>query len=169
MYNDIVFHFAMEEAIMMRGIKATCLFIFIFTFLFSSIGLAISLDDSKYQLIKPEEDLTATMKKVILISGKAPEGMDVLIDVYGAVDLTGKNYSLSKLPDDDIYTLISSKTVRSGALGFGEEIELILGINKVVIKFNISNIPSIEKIFYRYEASQIVESLSASPVTTTAK
>lgn len=155
------------------------LFIFAIIIFISSVGFAAStnntkptvnkIDATKYQIITPEENLSATMKKIVLISGKAPEGTNIVIDVYGAIDLTGKNYSLTKLPDKDAYTLISRKTIKSGALGFGEEVELILGINKIIITFDVNGVPSVERILYRYEASQAVESLRNSPISPTAR
>lgn len=138
--------------------------------LITSVGFAADTNDlTKYQVITPEEALSATMKKAVLISGKAPEGADILIDVYGAIDLTGQKYSLTKLPDKDSYTLISSKTIKPGALGFGEEIELVLGINRIIITFDVKNAITTEKIFYRYEVSQAVGSLTDSSITNTTK
>lgn len=116
---------------------------------------ATKVDTTKYQVITPEESSSSTTKKVVLISGKAPEGTNIIIDVYGAIDLTGKNYSLAKLPKEDDYTNISSVTIKAGDVGFGEEVELILGINKIIITFDVQGVPSVEKVFYCYEKGQL--------------
>lgn len=127
------------------------------------------VDITKYQVILPEEDSIATQNKVVLISGKAPEGTSITIEVYGAIDLTGNNYSLIKLPEDDDYILVSSKTIEAGKLGFGEEIELILGINKVIIKFNVEGVPIVEKILYYFEKEQVEISLKNTLITPDSK
>lgn len=131
----------------------------------STVGFAASasnikpkVDITKYQVITPEKSSSASDKKVVLISGKAPEGTKIIIDVYGAIDLTGNNYSLEKLPGKDDYILISSKTTKSGALGFGEEVELILGVNKITVTFDVNGVPSVEKILYYYEKEQLEKS-----------
>ena len=114
------------------------------------------VDLSKYQINTPKEDSSPSNKKTVLISGNAPKDTNIVIEVYGAVDLTGKNYTLAKLPKDEDYILISSQTIESGdAGGFGEEVELIMGINKIIITFKVDGVPSEEKIIYYYEAEQI--------------
>ncbi|MCF6464432.1 hypothetical protein [Clostridium sp. Cult2] len=157
----------------------TSLVVMIIILFISTVGFAAStnntrprfdkVDITKYQVITPENDSSATTKKVVLISGKAPEGTSIVIDVYGAIDLTGKNYSLTKLPDKDAYTHISTKTIKSGAVGFGEEIELILGINKIIITFDVNEVPSVEKILYCYEVAQAVDNLRSLPISPTIK
>lgn len=135
------------------------LFVFIMIISASTFGYASNVDSSKYQVIAPEEEASASKNKVVLISGKAPEGTEVKIEVYGAIDLKGNKYSLAKLPEEEDYTLISSLDIESGALGFAEEVELISGINKIVINFNVDGISPIEKIIYHYEVQEVVESL----------
>lgn len=119
----------------------------------------IKVDKSKYQVITPSEYSSTPKKKVVLISGKAPEGTSITIEVYGAVDLTGKKYSLAKLPNKDDYILISDQTIKSGVAGFGEEVELVCGINKIIITFNVNGIPSVERILYYYEVEQVMDGL----------
>lgn len=144
--------------------------VMIIVFSISTTGFAASasktkpkVDISKYQVITPEKRSSATDNKVVLISGKAPEGTKIIIDLYGAIDLTGNNYSLTKLPAKDDYIFISSKTTKSGAVGFGEEIELILGVNKIIITFDVNGVPSVEKILYYYEKEQLGKNPGNSP------
>lgn len=135
----------------------------------SIVGYAASMrkakpkvDISKYQVSVPKEDSSSSNKKAALVSGSAPKGTSIVIDHYGAVDLTGKNYSLAKLPKDDEYVLISSQTIKSGQVGFGEEIELIMGINKIIVTFNVNGVPTVEKVIYYYEAEQLNETFNNS-------
>lgn len=152
------------------------LLVFIVIFSISTVGYATSMgkikpkvDLSKYQINTPKEDSSSSNKKIVLISGNAPKDTSVVIEVYGAVDLTGKNYTLAKLPKGGDYVFISSQTIKSGAAGgFGAEIELIRGINKIIITFNVEGVPSKEKIIYYYEAERIdkiVNNLEVLPST----
>lgn len=120
------------------------------------------VDISKYQVSVPKEDSSSSNKKTALVSGTAPKDTSIVIDHYGAVDLTGKDYSLAKLPNDDEYVLISSQTIKSGQIGFGEEIELIMGINKIIVTFNVNGVPTVEKVIYYYEAEQLNETFNDS-------
>ncbi|HSH35063.1 hypothetical protein [Schnuerera sp.] len=142
-------------------------------FSISTVGFAAPTDNkvdiTKYQVITPEESSSATNNKVILISGKAPEGTDIIIDLYGAIDLTGGKYSLTNLPKEDDYSHISSINIKSGDIGFGEEVELILGINKIIITFDVEGVPTVEKIRYYYEKEQVEKSLTNSPISPSAK
>jgi|UPI0006B4B9A0 hypothetical protein len=143
------------------------LFVFIIILSLSTNGYAVSMknakpkvDISKYQVNVPKEDSSSSNKKTVLVSGNAPKDTSIVIDLYGAVDLTGENYTLAKLPKDDEYVLISSQTIKSGPAGFGEEIELIMGINKVIVTFNVDGVPAVEKIIYYYEAEQLDEAVN---------
>jgi len=134
----------------------------------STIALADNVDSSKYQVILPKEEASAYKNKVILISGQAPVGTKISIELYGVVDLTGNKYSLINLPNKDDYTLISTADIESGPLGFAKEVELIRGINKIIVNFNVEGIDSVERIVYYYEAQQIFETLRNSSVIPTA-
>lgn len=134
----------------------------------STIALADNVDSSKYQVILPKEEASAYKNKVILISGQAPVGTKISIELYGVVDLTGNKYSLINLPNKDDYTLISTADIESGPLGFAKEVELIRGINKIIVNFNVEGIDSVERIVYYYEAHQIFETLRNSSVIPTA-
>lgn len=134
----------------------------------STVALADDVDISKYQVILPKEETSAYKNKVILISGQAPVGTKISIELYGVVDLTGNKYSLINLPNKDDYTLISTADIESGPLGFAKEVELIRGINKIIVNFNVEGIDSVERIVYYYEAHQIFETLRNSSVIPTA-
>lgn len=134
----------------------------------SSFAFADDIDSSKYQVILPKEEASAYKNKVILISGQAPVGTKISIELYGVVDLTGNKYSLINLPNKDDYTLISTSDIESGPLGFAKEVELIRGINKIIVNFNVEGIASVERIVYYYEAQQIFETLRNSSVIPTA-
>ncbi|NLX62530.1 MAG: crossover junction endodeoxyribonuclease RuvC [Tissierellia bacterium] len=116
-------------------------------------------NSSRYQVLLPEEAVSTHRNKAILISGKAPIDTSITIELYGVVDLTGNKYSLVNLPNDEDYTLISVVNTKSGPLGFAEEIELMNGINKIIIKFNVEGVAPVEKIVYYYEAQQLFDNI----------
>lgn len=90
----------------------------------------------KYQIIKPEEDMFASPNKTILVSGKAPDGTNVTIEVFGTTDMTRSNYNLENLPNEEDYIRRINETIKVGGMGlFSKEFNLILGINKIVITF----------------------------------
>lgn len=128
----------------------------------SSLSSIVHADDEsilKYQVILPEKAVTTHKNKVILVSGKAPVDTGITIELYGIIDFTGNKYSLVNLPEEEDYTLLSVVDTNSGPLGFAEEIELINGINKIVIKFNVDGVPPVEKIVYYYEAQHIFDNI----------
>lgn len=128
------------------------LFVLIVILSFSTIGYGTSMNkQNKYQVKSPEESSLLT-EKVTVVSGRAPEGTDIVIEVYGTADLTGKNYTLTKLPKEEDYLLISSETLKAGELGFAKEIKLITGINKIVVIFNVEEeIAPVGRIVYVYD------------------
>ena len=139
---------------------------------FSPVGHAANLDTknksetkveaSKYEVISPEKDPYSIEDKVVLISGKAPEGTSVVIDVYGTADLTTKNFNLDKLPSEEDYISISSDTVKAGNMGFfKKQIDLVMGINKVVITFKVDNVSPIEKIIYVSDKGKAEEEIKS--------
>lgn len=106
----------------------------------------------KYEVLNPEKDSFSTRNKVILINGKAPTGTEIDIEVYGTTDLTKKNFNLDRLPSEDDYIKIVTESVKAGNMGFFQkELNLILGINKVVINFNVKGLEPKEFIIYYYE------------------
>lgn len=114
-----------------------------------------SYANSKYTLIAPEKESTSTTRNTTLISGKAPLGTEVTINVYGASNITGKKFSLKNMPEEDDYILISKQNIKSGVLGFGEEVKLIKGINKIIVSFKVDGVESIQRIIYNYNESEL--------------
>lgn len=103
----------------------------------------------------PEELISSTGEKVAIVSGTAPEGTNIVIELYGTTDLTGKKFNLNKLPNKEDYILISSEEIKSGSLGFGKELELTSGINKIVVIFKVKGEPQEQRIIYYYEKGSI--------------
>lgn len=117
---------------------------------------AYASDANKYQVLSPSKSSFSITDKVYLINGKAPTGTDVTIEVYGTTDLTKKNFNLNHLPSKDDYIRLSSETVTSGNMGFFQkQINLILGINKVVVSFDAEGVADQEFIIYVYNKSII--------------
>ncbi|MSU02795.1 hypothetical protein [Tissierella pigra] len=115
----------------------------------AKINTEQKIDITKYQVINPEKKAYSTEDKITFINGKAPSGTEVTIEVYGTTDLTRKSFDLLKLPDEDDYIEISSDTIKSGNMGFfDKELELVTGINKIIIIFEVEDVPPIEIIVY---------------------
>lgn len=116
-------------------------------------------DNNKYQVISPEENVSGIQDKIILISGKAPRGTTVIIDAYGTTDMTRSNFNLENLPEEKDYIKRYSETIKIGSLeGFSKQMELILGINKIVITFkNESDQVVDQRIIYVSDISQVSE------------
>lgn len=129
-------------------------------------NVAIRVQDSdKYQIIKPEKDMFASSEKIVLLSGKAPDGTNVTIEVFGTTDMTRKNYNLSNLPNEKDYIRRYSKDIKVGRFGyFSEELDLILGVNKIVVTFKNADDEVVgQKIVYVSdldEASKSVKDIS---------
>lgn len=108
-----------------------------------------SIDLSKYQITRPEKTEYELYDKVEFIHGKAPADTSIVISVYGTTDLTRKNFDLRKLPSEDDYIEVFSETITSGNLGiFKMELNLVTGINKIVISFQVEGVPPIELIVH---------------------
>lgn len=121
-----------------------------------------SLEETpKYQILSPEKEKYATTDKVVLLSGRAPEGTVVSIEVYATTDLTRKNFNLDTLPDANDYICIYDELLKVGKSGiFGKQLELLLGVNKIVVTFKTSkNSPVVEKIVYVTDLSQVKEAV----------
>ena len=113
-----------------------------------------TVDATKYEILKPEKLTYSTEDKVILIVGKAPSGAEVLIDHYGTrtTDLTKNTFNLDKLPTEKDYVLVLSDKVVSGNMGFFQkQTELVKGINKLNVNFQVEGVDSMEIIVYVYE------------------
>ena len=128
------------------------LFVLIVIFSFSTVGYGTSMDKAdRYQVKAPEEGSLFT-EKVTVVSGRAPEGTNIVIEVHGTADLTGKNYTLTKLPKEGDYVCISSEVIKAGELGFAKEVKLVTGINKIVVIFKVDGgPPSVDKVVYVYD------------------
>ncbi len=132
---------------------------------FSTLSYATIVDASKYEILNPEKSSYSTEEKVVLINGKAPSGTEVTIDVYGTTDITinnttnikGKNFNLDKLPTEDDYILMATEKASSGNMGlFQKQMDLVNGINKIVINFGVEGIDPVEIIVYVYNRNRIV-------------
>lgn len=119
-------------------------------------------DNNKYQVISPEENVSGIQDKIILISGKAPRGTTVIIDAYGTTDMTRSNFNLENLPGEKDYIKRYSETIKIGSLeGFSKQMELILGVNKIVITFkNESDQVVDQRIIYVSDISQVSEEVN---------
>lgn len=107
------------------------------------------VDTSKYELINPEKKAYTSNDKVTFINGKAPSDTSVTIKVYGTTDLTRKNFDLHTLPTEDDYIESYSVEVVAGNMGFfDKQLDLVSGINKIVLNFNVEGVPDIEVIVF---------------------
>ncbi|NLL81074.1 MAG: hypothetical protein GX231_02055 [Tissierellia bacterium] len=133
-----------------------CLLIAFSVLNFGTFAHATNIDATKYEISNPEKTSYSTEDKIILINGKAPSGTEITFDVYGTTDNTTdinkrKNFHLNNLPTDEEYILISNETVTSGNMGlFSKELDLVKGINKIVVDFNAEGVESVEIIVYVY-------------------
>lgn len=109
----------------------------------------VNIDTSKYELINPEKRAYTTTDKVTFINGKAPSETKIVIKVYGTTDLTRKNFNLHNLPKKDDYIESYEAEVISGNMGFfDKQLDLVSGINKIVLNFNVEGVPNIEVIVF---------------------
>lgn len=134
-----------------------CLLIVLSIVSFSSMGFATNVVDiTKYEVLNPEKSSYSTNDKVILINGKAPSGTEVKIDVYGTTDLSKEgSFTLDKLPTEKDYILLLSETTVSGNMGlFQKQLDLLKGVNKIVIDFQVEGVEPVEKIVYVYNRTR---------------
>ena len=119
---------------------------------FSSFGYATKvIDKTKYEILNPEKLSYSTSDKVVLINGKAPSNSEIVINVYGTTDLTRRNFNLDKLPSGEDYILIASEKATSGNMGlFQKQMDLVRGINKLVIDFGVEGLDKVQIIVYVY-------------------
>ncbi len=122
-------------------------------------------DSSKYQIIKPEKDIFASPDRIVLVSGKAPDGTNVIIEAFGTTDMTRNNFSLTNLPNDKDYVRRLSETMKVNGSGlFSKELDLILGVNKIVVTFkNASDQVVAQKIIYVSDLNQANKSVKSIP------
>lgn len=110
---------------------------------------AVNIDKSKYEVLNPEKRAYTTKDKVTFINGKAPSETKITIQVYGTTDLTRKSFDLHTLPKKDDYIESYSTEVISGNMGFfDKQLDLVSGINKIILNFNVEGVPNIEIIVF---------------------
>lgn len=101
-------------------------------------NMELKVDGKKYEITKPEKMSYSTEDKIALINGKAPVKTSITITVYGTTDITKRNFNLEKLPTDKDYVEIFTETIKSGNMGlFQKQLDLVMGINKIIIDFNV--------------------------------
>lgn len=124
---------------------------------FSSFGYATNfIDKTKYEILNPEKLSYSTSDRVVLINGKAPSNSEIVINVYGTTDLTRRNFNLDKLPSREDYILIASEKATSGNMGlFQKQMDLVRGINKLVIDFGVEGLDKVQIIVYVYNKVSI--------------
>lgn len=104
---------------------------------------ASNVDLSKYQVLNPEKEAFSTDDKLVFVNGKAPSGTEIQIKLFGTTDLTRKNFDLLRLPSTEDYIEVFSETVIAGNMGFfDQELELVTGINKILIDFGVEGVPN---------------------------
>lgn len=114
----------------------------------------VTMDLSKYEILTPEKALYSTENKNLQLNGKAPSGSEVKIEVFGTTDLTKRNFNLTKLPSEKDYIQVINEVISSGNMGFFQkQIELVMGINKIIIDFGLEDVNPVEIIIYVYDKS----------------
>lgn len=105
---------------------------------------------AKYSITKPEKKAFSIEKKVSFVNGVAPAGTNIMIKVYGTADLTGKKYNLAALPKKpEEYIQLAAYDVVVGKLGvFDKQLDLVTGINRVVVDFNVEGQEPVEWIIF---------------------
>lgn len=107
---------------------------------------------AQYQIIKPDKNIYSSSERVVLINGKAPSGTEVTINIYGTTDLTRRSFNLERLPSEQDYILLVTEKVTSGNMGFFQkQLDLVRGINKIVIDFGLEGLDKSEFIVYTYD------------------
>lgn len=121
--------------------------------------------NNKYQIISPDKDIFATSEKTVLLSGKAPAGTNITIEAFGTTDMTGKNFNLSNLPNEKDYIRRYSDTIKVGDSElYSRELNLILGVNKIVVTFRNSDDKVVgQKIIYVSDLNQVNKSVNSIP------
>lgn len=105
------------------------------------------VDITKYHLTEPTNEAYTIYDKITFINGKAPAGTSIVIEVYGTTDLTRRSFDLSKLPTDKDYIEVYKETIKAGNIGtFEKQLDLVTGINKIIIYFEVDGVKPIELI-----------------------
>lgn len=113
------------------------------------IKSGVNIDKSKYEVLNPEKRAYTSKDRVTFVNGKAPSGTRISIKVYGTTDLTRKNFDLHTLPKAEDYIESYTDEVISGNMGFfDKQIDLVSGINKIILNFNVEGVPNVEIIVF---------------------
>ena len=114
----------------------------------------------EYEVIKPEKLSYSTDEKIALINGTAPAKTKITIKVLGTIDLSKKTFNLENLPEAKDYIEISSDDLTVGNLGiFQKKLDLVMGINKIIVNFNTSKVEPVEIIVYVYEKAPSINDI----------
>lgn len=117
---------------------------------------------NEIEILRPEEDRTATSESVVLVSGRAREGANVVLEVYSVPGIISRSYSLRDIPADKDLVLIGQERLRVGSLGtFAKEVELRLGLNKINIYLDTNSNNVITRYIYVTEISQAKRALDS--------
>jgi hypothetical protein len=140
-----------------------CMLIMLSLISISTLSYATTVDASKYEILNPEKSSYSTEENIVLVNGKAPSGTEITVNVYGTTDNNGvrnareTSFNLDNLPTEKDYILKATEKVTSGNMGlFQKQMDLVKGINKVVIDFGVEGIDPVEIIVYVYNRSKIV-------------
>ena len=129
-----------------------------------TVAMRVEKSD-KYQIKSPEKDMFASPDKTVLVSGTAPKDTNVIIEAFGTTDMTGNNFNLTNLPDEKDYIRRFKETIKVGGMGcFKKELNLILGVNKIVVTFKNAEDEVIgQKIIYVSDLNEASESVEDIP------
>lgn len=143
--------------------KKFLVFVFICASLMSisSVGHASSANN-KYRVTNPGKTAYSTEEKVAFINGKAPAKTNVTIRVYGTTDMTRKNFNLNNLPSNKDYIEIFRETITAGNMGFFQkQLDLVMGVNKIVITFSGNGVKPHEIVVYVYDKAPTLAEILA--------
>ncbi len=128
---------------------------------FTSVGHASSVNN-RYRVTNPGRRAYSTEEKVAFINGKAPAKTSITVRVFGTTDLTRKNFNLNKLPSDKDYIEIFRETIQAGNLGFFQkQLDLVMGVNKIVITFHAEGVKPYEIVVYVYDKTPTLAEILA--------
>lgn len=115
-------------------------------------NVGLEINENKYKITNPEKTSYSTEDRVTFINGIAPAKSSIIIEIYGTTDLTKKNFNLDKLPSDEDYIEIFTETIQAGNMGFFQkQLDLVMGINKIIIDFDAEGEEPYEIIVYVYD------------------
>ncbi|WP_069650727.1 hypothetical protein [Caloranaerobacter ferrireducens] len=107
-------------------------------------NIEIVKKESIIDIIYPEDNLITT-DNIVLLSGRARQGLKIIVEVYSSASLAGVDFNVDTLSINDssmedveeaeeVYTLETKEVLEVGDLGvFAKELELKPGKNKISI------------------------------------